>query len=131
MTFINKSDEKKVKKSIRIKKDTKDKLGMKIRKGTIIHILKEVKHPRTNKKEYLIAVDNGTGYLDLMPKTVVEEKEVKNKMARKKLSIPEQHQLRIARRTLKMPDAMVGIMGGPNKEESREIIKRRKRGGGK
>ncbi|MAH48570.1 hypothetical protein CMI37_22285, partial [Candidatus Pacearchaeota archaeon] len=48
----------------------------------------------------------------------------KNKMVRRKLSIPEQHQLRIARRTLKMPNAMVGIMGGPNKEESRKIIKR-------
>lgn len=45
-------------------------------------------------------------------------------MRKRNLSIPEQHQLRIARRTLKMPDAMVGVMGGPNKEESREIIKR-------
>ena len=45
-------------------------------------------------------------------------------MGKRKLSIPEQHQLRIARRTLNMPDAMVGVMGGPNKEESREIIRR-------
>ena len=40
------------------------------------------------------------------------------------LSVPERHQLTIARRTLEMPDAMVGVMGGPNKAQAREIIKR-------
>jgi hypothetical protein len=39
-------------------------------------------------------------------------------------SVPERHQLKIALDTLKMPDAMVGVMGGPNKEEAREIIQR-------
>ena len=39
-----------------------------------------------------------------------------------KLSIHEQHQLKIARKTLTMPDAMVGVMGGPNKEQARAII---------
>jgi hypothetical protein len=34
------------------------------------------------------------------------------------------HQLRIARKTLLMPDAMVGVMGGMNKKEAAEIIKR-------
>ena len=34
------------------------------------------------------------------------------------------HQLRIARKTLLMPDAMVGVMGGMNKREAAEIIKR-------
>jgi hypothetical protein len=42
----------------------------------------------------------------------------------KVLSVPEQHQLKIARQTLKMHDAAVGVMGGPNKAEAREIIKR-------
>lgn len=42
----------------------------------------------------------------------------------RELSVPERHQLKIAYDTLKMPDAMVGVMGGPDKEESREIIKR-------
>ena len=41
-----------------------------------------------------------------------------------KLSIPERHLLRIARDTLRMSDAMVGVMGGPSKEEAREVIKR-------
>jgi hypothetical protein len=42
------------------------------------------------------------------------------------LSIPEQHQLRIAKRTLKLNDAVAKfrMLGGPNKEEAREIIKR-------
>lgn len=42
----------------------------------------------------------------------------------RKLTVPERHQLTIARRTLNMPDAAVGIAGGPSKEEAREIIKR-------
>ena len=40
----------------------------------------------------------------------------------KELSVPEKHQLKIARDTLKMHDAAVAIMGGPNKEEARVII---------
>jgi hypothetical protein len=42
----------------------------------------------------------------------------------KKLTIPEQHQLKIAQRTLNMPDAMIGVMGGPDKAESEQIIKK-------
>ncbi len=38
------------------------------------------------------------------------------------LTIPEQHQLRIARKTLKMPDALVTVMGGPSKKEALKII---------
>ncbi len=41
-----------------------------------------------------------------------------------RLTVPEQHQLKIAKDTLKMPDAIAGIMGGPTKEEAREIIKK-------
>jgi len=43
---------------------------------------------------------------------------------RRELSVPEKHQLRIARDTLRMPDAMVRVMGGPTKAEAKEIIKR-------
>src|SRR5262249_431021 len=43
--------------------------------------------------------------------------------ARRQLSVPDQHALRIARDTLRMPDAMVGVMGGPDKETARRIIK--------
>ncbi len=38
------------------------------------------------------------------------------------LTVPEQHTLKIARDTLKMPDAMVGVMGGPDKATARRII---------
>ncbi len=41
-----------------------------------------------------------------------------------RLTVPEQHQLKIAKDTLKMPDAMARVMGGSTKEEAREIIKR-------
>lgn len=42
----------------------------------------------------------------------------------KRLSVFDKHQLRVARKTLNMPDAMVGILGGITKAEAREIIKR-------
>jgi len=38
------------------------------------------------------------------------------------LSVPEKHQLRIARKTLKMSDVGALVMGGPSKEEARRII---------
>lgn len=49
-----------------------------------------------------------------------------NPLVRKKreLSVPEKHQLRIAEDTLRMPDAMAEVMGGPTKAEAREIIYR-------
>ena len=40
------------------------------------------------------------------------------------LTIPEKHLLKIARDTLRMPDAMARVMGGPSKDEAREIIYR-------
>jgi len=40
------------------------------------------------------------------------------------LSVPDQHQKRIAIQTLKMSDAMVGVMGGMNKEEARNFLRR-------
>ena len=46
------------------------------------------------------------------------------KFVRRYLSVPEQHQLKIARKTLQMPDAIAGVMGPPSKAEARQIIKR-------
>lgn len=43
---------------------------------------------------------------------------------RNELSVPERHQLKIARATLKMSDAGAAVMGGPSKAEAREIIRR-------
>jgi len=40
------------------------------------------------------------------------------------LTVPQKHQLRIARSTLKMSDAGANIMGGPTKAEALEIIKK-------
>lgn len=39
-------------------------------------------------------------------------------------SVALRHQLKIARDTLKMPDAMVGVMGGMDKREARTLLKR-------
>lgn len=41
-----------------------------------------------------------------------------------KLSVPDQHLLRIARDTLKMNPIMARIMGGPDEAEAIAIIKR-------
>lgn len=40
------------------------------------------------------------------------------------LSIPEKHQLKIARDTLKMSDTFARIMGGMTKEEAKAVIAR-------
>ncbi len=40
----------------------------------------------------------------------------------KQLTIPEKHQLKIARQTLKYSDAGALIMGGMTKAEAREVI---------
>lgn len=40
------------------------------------------------------------------------------------LTIPDKHQIKIAKKTLKMPDAVVGVMGGMNKEQAREVLRR-------
>jgi hypothetical protein len=42
----------------------------------------------------------------------------------KELTIPEKHQLKVARKTLETPNAMLGIMGGMTKSEARAVIKR-------
>lgn len=38
------------------------------------------------------------------------------------------HQLAIAKRTLSMPEAMVGVMGGMNKEEAQKFMDKHKEG---
>lgn len=47
---------------------------------------------------------------------------MKKQPKKTKLSVPEQHQLRIAERTLHLTDIGAMLMGGPSKEEAREII---------
>ena len=43
---------------------------------------------------------------------------------KRQLSVPDRHLLKIARQTLRMSDAMVGVMGGPDKAQAREIVRR-------
>ncbi len=43
---------------------------------------------------------------------------------KRKLTVPEQHQLKIARRTLKLGRQMITVLGGPSREEARRIIER-------
>lgn len=42
--------------------------------------------------------------------------------SRERPSTPEEHQAKIAEDTLKMPDAMAAVMGGPTKAEARETL---------
>jgi len=39
-------------------------------------------------------------------------------------TVPDKHMEKIAKKTLRMPDAAVGVMGGPSKEEARANLKR-------
>ena len=46
------------------------------------------------------------------------------KFVRRYLSVPEQHQLKIARRTLELSDIGAQILGGMTKPEARQVIKK-------
>lgn len=46
------------------------------------------------------------------------------KQPKRELSVPEQHQLKIARQTLKYNDVFVNVLGGMTKEEARNVIER-------
>ena len=41
----------------------------------------------------------------------------------KKLSVPQKHQLKIAKDTLKMSDVGASVMGGMSKDEARKFLK--------
>jgi|GEM_PF-3679072 len=41
-----------------------------------------------------------------------------------KLTVAERHQLKVAKRTLKMNDVMARVLGGMTKDEARAIIKK-------
>ena len=43
---------------------------------------------------------------------------------KKQLSVPEKHQIKIAKDTLKMSDVGAMIMGGMTKPEAKEILKK-------
>ena len=42
------------------------------------------------------------------------------------MSVFEKHQINIARKTLNMPDGIVGVMGGMTKKEAKEFIEKMK-----
>lgn len=53
------------------------------------------------------------------------KRRMKKNPARKcELSVPEGHQIKIAKDTLRMPDAMLGVMGGMDKPTARAILKK-------
>jgi hypothetical protein len=43
---------------------------------------------------------------------------------KRELTVFEKHELAIARKNLRMPEAMIGVMGGPSHAQAREIIRR-------
>lgn len=67
---------KSIKREITTKKETKDKRGVGIPKGTTLYVIEELKNPMSHKEELIVCVDNGTGIYDLMPRTLVEKEMV-------------------------------------------------------
>lgn len=53
-------------------------------------------------------------------------KDYNPKQAKRKLTVPEKHQLRIAKDTLRLSDIGARIMGGMTKEEARKIVNKNK-----
>ena len=45
------------------------------------------------------------------------------------MTVPEKHQYRIAKSTLRMPDPMVGVMGGMSKAQAREVLSNLRKAG--
>lgn len=66
--------------------------------------------------------DDVTGPGSVLGVKKTELQKVEEALGRQ-LTVPEKHQLAIAYKTMKMPDAMVGVMGGMNKEQAKQIIK--------
>ena len=104
----------------------------------IILIVYSITLPRTVK---IIAVHctyndnyNLDGILNWIIGSVINSFRVINSLQtigedKMKLTVPEQHQLKIARDTLKLSDIGALILGGPTKEQAKEIIIRLTRKG--
>lgn len=60
--------------SIITKKAVKDRQGWTIPKDTRLFIIKELRNPITNHDELIVYVDNGTGDVSLMPRTLLEKR---------------------------------------------------------
>jgi rRNA maturation endonuclease Nob1 len=73
------------------------------------------KYPQTNKQDDKMLDNMGIKMESLRTATAV----LKRVAA---MSVPEKHQLRIAIDSLKMNPAMLGVMGGPSKEEALQIL---------
>ena len=92
-------------------------------------IKKELTYLKEQTKEthFLYTSDAGARLLNLLsnPQFYTEYyRETEGNPYPKNLTVPEQHQLKIAKDTLKMSDVGARIMGGPTKEQAREIIKK-------
>jgi len=73
------------------------------------------KYPQTNKQDDKFMKEVGMKMESLKTATAV----LKRVAA---MGVPEKHQLRIAIDSLKMNPAMLGVMGGPSKEEALQIL---------
>jgi len=81
---------------------------------------KKEHHPDTNKSKWLKRLfphspENRQGFLP---------EKVEDAMLGEGKNVFDYHQTQIAKKTLRMPDAMVGVMGGMDKEESRRHLKK-------
>ena len=73
MEIVKECKKVKVIRTIVTKKEVIDNIGMKISAGTELHIINEIQNPLNKIWELIVLVDNGTGVLDLMPKTVIHK----------------------------------------------------------
>jgi hypothetical protein len=73
------------------------------------------KYPKTNKEDDKMLKDMGIKVESLKAAAAVLRKVAG-------MGVADKHQLRIAIDSLKMPDAMLGVMGGPSKEQALKIL---------
>lgn len=61
---------------VRLLKDCVDKFGMTIPKDSIVFIEKIIYNPRTEKLEFYVRIDKGSGIPNLFSKTIIEENNI-------------------------------------------------------
>ena len=105
-----------------------------IRKDVVTFAEAAVEYQNTNpalSQHYLQLVESQKAFIEEIEKSkrvilalpICETESGNPHNPRRVLSVPEKHQLAIAKKTLTYSDVGARIMGGPTKEEARKIIK--------
>jgi hypothetical protein len=95
------------------------RVGSDNRKLALNHILKKLKKDYPHHHEHEATIEGDKTHMDFY-----KESAMLNEGRPIRGDVFSHHQTLIAKKTLRMPDAMLGVMGGPSKEDSRKHLKK-------